>query len=323
MGILERIYSVSPNPLQTVFLNAKALELYFERYGKKFRELIDQFDRNQWLSLAEIEAYQNEQLRRLILHAYGSVPYYAELMRSLKLRPHDFQTQADLHKLPVLTRSDVKKNQVRLLSTTYPRWLLRHGHTSGTTGSPLDFYYDIQICVAHHVADWRQKRWAGLDYHEPYASLQGRVIVPIKQQNPPFWRKNYINNQLFLSSFHLTEKNLPAYFQKLADDGIQFLEGYPSTVFILATFLTERKETFPLKAVLTSSETLVDHQRQTIERAFACKVFDFYGMAERAVYATECDQHVGRHLNLDYGIAEFLGDDGAPVSPGQLGKWPP
>src|ERR687892_1845783 len=151
---LETIYQKSPLILQTLFLNAKALELYFERYGRKFWKLFEEFDRNQWLSKTQLEGYQNEKLRLLIRHVYAAVPYYKDLMRDRKLTPSDFKTRSDLQKLPVLKKDDVKKNATRLMSTKYPKLLLRHGHTSGTTGSPLDFYYDIKTCVVHHVVDW-------------------------------------------------------------------------------------------------------------------------------------------------------------------------
>src|SRR5262249_31371149 len=174
-----------------------------ERYGRKFWKVFNEFERNQWLSSAELQTYQDEKLQLLINHAYKTVPYYSELMRTHMLVPSDIKTRADLAKLPILRKEDVRKHFTRLLSTAYPKFLLRHGHTSGTTGSPLDFCYDIKTCVVHHVADWRLKYGVGLHYGDPYASLQGRVIVPIQQQKPPFWRYNYVNNQLFLSSFHL------------------------------------------------------------------------------------------------------------------------
>ena len=75
-----------------------------------------------------------------------------------------------------------------------------------------------------------------------------------------------------------------------------------------------------MKAVLSSSETLFDYQREAIEKAFQCKMFDFYGMAERAVFATECNYHSGHHLNMDYGITEFVDGDDLPVTPGTLGR---
>lgn len=320
MGFQENIYSHSPAFLQTVLLNVKATELYLERYGKKFRKLFDQFNKNQWLSESELFLLQSSLFQALVQHAYQTVPYYRRKMDELKLKPNDIKTTKDLYKMPLLTKEDIKQNFNSLISTAIPKSKIKQGHTSGTTGTPLDVRYDIQTCVAHHAADWRQKKWAGLEYGQPYASLQGRVIVPLHQTKPPFWRKNYINNQLFLSSFHLKEENLPYYFDKLSKDQIHFIEGYPSTIYILALYLNKSGRKFPMQAVFTSSETLFPIQRQAIEKAFSCKVFDFYGMAERVVYATECDRHEGHHLNMDYGITEFLDSNNRPVEPGCLGK---
>ena len=320
MSIPDSIYNISPVFLQTLLLNAKAIELYMERYGEKFWKIYEEFDKLQWLPEADLIEWQNNKLRKLIRHAYETVPYYHEVMVSAKLVPDDIQTIADLPKLPILTKENIKQNSTRLISTAIKKRAIKHGHTSGTTGSPLDVCYDINTCVIHHVADWRQKNWAGLQYGEKYASLQGRVIVPLKQKTPPFWRSNFINNQLFLSSFHLAAENLPYYFEKLRKDNIQFIEGYPSNIYILAMYLNKFGQTFPLKAILTSSETLFDYQREAITKAFCCKIFDFYGMAERVIFATECDQHTGHHLNMDYGITEFLDSNDCPVSPGRLGR---
>ena len=320
MGYLERIYNNSPIFIQNLILNAKAIELYFERYGRIFWQLFDEFDRNQWKSVSELAQYQNEKLRILIRHSYETVPYYRKIMENKRLKPDDIKSVHDLHKMPILTREDINKHFKQLICPKFKGIFLKHGHTSGTTGSPLDVCYDIKTCVVHHVADWRQKYWAGMKYGDPYASIQGRVIVPIRQKKPPFWRKNHINNQLFLSSFHLKERNIKYYFEKLIRDKIQFIEGYPSTVYILAIYLNKRNKTFPLKAVLTSSETLFDYQREAIEKAFQCRVFDFYGMAERAVFATECDRHEGHHLNSDYGVTEFLASNDEPVALGRIGR---
>ncbi|MBZ5496012.1 MAG: hypothetical protein LAP85_06375 [Acidobacteriia bacterium] len=320
IGMLENLYNHCPVSLQTLLLNVKALELHLERYGSKFQKVYEQFTKNQWMSVADLRSYQNERLKLLISHAYRTVPYYNEQMKRLRLLPADIRSLEDLPKLPVLNRDQTRANLHRLTSTAYPKILLRHGHTSGTTGSPLDIYYDIRTCVVHHAADWRFKSWAGLHYGQPYASLQGRMIVPIRQERPPFWRYNYINHQLFLSAFHLQQDNIACYFDEMSRRNIQFIEGYPSTTYILALYLLKMGSRFPLKAVFTSSETLYGYQREAIEEVFACSVYDSYGMAERVTFATECPSHCGHHLNSDYGITEFLDTNDEPVSPGQLGR---
>lgn len=319
MSPLETVYRAIPRPLQTVALNLKAAQLYFERYGPKFERMAAKFGDCETLPREGWEARQSERLLQLVRHAYDSVPFYRHRFRKMGLRPHDIKGIEDLPKLPIITRDDVREHFDALVSTRYRASRLRRGHTSGTTGSPLNVAYDIPTCVAHHVVDWRQKAWGGLHRGEPYASLQGRVVVPKHTNRPPFWRYNYVNRQLFLSAFHLREDFLPHYVTELRRRGIRFIEGYPSTLYTLAAFLDQRGERLALKAAFTSSETLFDWQRTVIERTFVCRVFDAYGMAERCVYASECDRHHGRHLNEDYGITEFVDTTGHPVARGERG----
>ncbi|MEM2914925.1 MAG: hypothetical protein QXH91_05965, partial [Candidatus Bathyarchaeia archaeon] len=210
--------------------------------------------------------------------------------------PSDIRSLADLPKMPLLTKEDVKKNIDMMISIKYKKRDLIHGHTSGTTGSPLDVFYDKHMVLMNNAVDWRQKAWAGLRLGERYAVILGRIVVPIYQRRPPFWRMNYIHNQLWLSAFHMSDENMVYYVEKLEKFAPKVIEGYPSTLYILASYLNRKGKTLPLKAVLTSSETLFSYQKEEIERAFQCRIFDFYGLAERVVFATECSAHDGKHL---------------------------
>jgi phenylacetate-CoA ligase len=149
--------------------------------------------------------------------------------------------------------------------------------------------------------------------------LRGNIIVPLTQKDPPFSRLNSVHNQLLLSNFHLTTDNLPSYFEALREHGSCALDGYPSSVYVLAKVLLNRGERLPLRAVLTSSETLFDFQRAAIEEAFECRIFDYFGAAERVIFAVECDSHEGHHLCEEYGITEVLDAQHCPVSAGSEG----
>ena len=106
--------------------------------------------------------------------------------------------------------------------------------------------------------------------------MRGNVIVPLTQTKPPFWRHNRSLNQLLMSSFHLTPDNLASYYEALREFRPRVIDGYPSSLYVLAKVLLNRGERLPLKAAITSSETLYDFQREAIERAFECRVFDYY-----------------------------------------------
>lgn len=320
MGLNAFIYNSLGHQSRTFLLNAYALSLNVERYGDKFTRLLSDFIFNENMSLGELREYQRERLKLLIRHVYDHVPYYHETMKTLKLQPSDITDLNDIVKLPVLTRDDLKINYKRLKADNIPWYKIRHGHTSGTTGSPLAFLWDTNVCVAHHAADWRQKKWAGLEFGDKFISLQGRQIVPRTQTKPPFWVMNKVHNQLFMSSFHLSDDYLKYYVDKIAEFNPVAIEGYPSSLYILARFMENNGITIQVPAVLSSSETLLPFQREIIEKAFNCEVFDFYGMAERVVYGSECQKHKGKHLNMDYGLTEIVDSKNIPTGQGCHGS---
>ena len=318
--LLNTLYQKSPAFLQNIGVSFYGLMLYRREYGKQLNELLEEFEQHAWYSPDALRAYQDEHLGILIKHCFANVPYYRQVMKERKLTPSDIRSSTDLVKLPILKRDDVRAHASSLIATNAKRSSLILGHTSGTTGSPLEFYYDKSVCLAKNAVDCRQKHIAGVRLGDPVAYFLGRMVVPIDRTKPPFWRHNWILNHLFCSSFHLSQKNLAAYVDQLRTFAPKAIEGYPSTIYVLASLLLSNNQTLPVKAVFTSSEPLQQHQREVIERAFETTVFDYYGMAERVVFATECEQHSGKHVNSDFGVVEILGINAEPSAIGELGR---
>ncbi len=98
-----------------------------------------------------------------------------------------------------------------------------------------------------------------------------------------------------------------------------YLYGYASSCEALARHALERGcGDLKFRTVLTSSETLFEHQRTVIEKAFGCRVHDSYGSAEMVALVTECDR--GRlHVSPEVGVVEVL-RDGRPVGNGEAGE---
>ncbi len=315
------LYRVAPVWAQNLMLSGFGSLLERERYGGRFREYQEHLAQTEWMSREELGAMQDAQLRDLVAHAYENVPYYRRRFDELKLKPSDIRGRVDLPKIPLLTRADIKTRFDELVSRNIPRRKVKMGHTSGTTGTPLTVGYDHEcIWMTYAVFD-RHYRWTGTVQGEERAAIaRGNVIVPLAQREPPFWRFNRGMNQLLLSSFHLSKANLPAYVEALREFQPVVLDGYPSTLYVLAKYLQSRGEKFPLRAAITSSETLYDFQRAVIEDSFACRVFDYYALAERAVFSGECDHHRGHHVSMEYSIAEATDEAGLPVAPGSIGR---
>jgi phenylacetate-CoA ligase len=320
---LSAIYGAAPVWMQNALLNSFSAKLEKERYGGRYPEYVELLSRTEWLSKAELETYQDERLRAIVASAYANVPYYRRVFDERKLTPADIRGRADLPKLPLLTRDHIRRHFDELRSRRVVPGSFRTGHTSGTTGTPLTVGYDLEtIWMTYAVFD-RHYRWAGCKFGRGgnrVAVARGNVVVPLSQKRAPYWRFNNVQNQLLLSAFHMSKATLPDYFGELGKFKPDVLDGYPSTLYILAKFLQSQGRKFPLRAAITSSETLYDFQRQVIEDSFECKVFDYYALAERVAFAHECDRHEGHHLAMEYAHTEIVDGDGNPVPAGSTGK---
>lgn len=318
--VVTQLYGRLPVPFQDLAVSFYGLRLRHREYGRKFDRLQEQFERQQWFSLSEMEAYQNEHLRSIVAHAYHTVPFYKTHFDSHNLHPSDIKSIVDIEKIPVLDSEVLVKHGNELISTRAGRCDRIVGHTSGTTGYSKSIIYDRRVCLIKNVVDWRLKALANIDVGESIAHFMGQSVVSIEQRSPPFWRLNKALNHLFFSAFHFSPKWYDSYIDALQDYGVIAIDGYPSTASMFGEALLARNRSHQLKAAFVSSEMLLPYQRKSIEQAFKCPVFDYYGMAERAVFATECELHRGLHLNSDFGVCELVDEYDRPVAPGSSGR---
>jgi phenylacetate-CoA ligase len=316
---LETLYRRLPSWMQSLSLNAYALRVHHHRYGPRLRREIEAARERETWPLHRLREYQDERLRSIVRAAWEGSSFYRDRWRALGIDPGEIRGVDDVTTLPLLTKEDVRAHEPEMMTAGGPRRSWVHGHTSGTTGTPLGVWYDRRTCVVTNAMDLRQKAWGGMRRGDWLGLFLGRVIVSPERDRPPFWQANHVQKQVWFSSFHLGEENLPHYVREIRRRKLRFLEGYPSTLFILARYLQTRGETLPMQAAFTSSETLHETQRHAIETALEAPIFDFYGHAERTVFATECEVHHAKHLAEDFGYVEVVDAAGDPVPDGEAG----
>ena len=298
---------MSPLFVQNAVVSAYGAGARLVRNGRLFRRFLDELMDSQWYSEDEFAELQREKLTFLIRHCYETVPYYREVMRERNLTPDDVRAPEDLPKLPLLTKEAVRTRARELTSERPIGGRARPSASSGTTGTPLVTIRDARSIAFEQASIWRHWRIVGLPMWYRRATLRGHPVVPAAQTDPPFWRVNRPENQLVMSAFHLSRKTAPAFVEALRRFRPRALEALPSAVFFLAQEMLALGETVKLDCVLTGSEPVYPSHRKVIEEAFACELFDFYGLSERASFAFECPEHTGLHLSPEYGVTEFVG----------------
>lgn len=314
------IYSHLPARLRDLAATWYGIKTYPTRHGPHFHEYLAHLKQNERLPDEELEKIQLRKLKLLVRHACDNVPYYRDLFRGQDLDPGDIGSLADLARIPLLSKESVRTNQVGLLTEGARRDRMVCVHTSGTTGKPLDLFQSRDLFQEEYAFWWFHRSWAGIGLGDRMATIAGHPVAPPEQDRPPFWVRNYRENQMLFSSYHLSRQNLGYYCRALEDFQPKLIHGYPSSIYLVALHLNDKGiETVRPKGVFTSSETLLEHQRAEIERAFGCRAFSYYGNAERAGYIGECEEG-NLHALAEHSIVEFVGEDGEPVVPGQQGR---
>ena len=95
----------------------------------------------------EIKKHQSACLVEQVQHVWDNVPYYRKKMEDAGVTPQDIHGVEDLHKLPFVTKDDLRE--------AYPYGLLakpledcvRIQSTSGTTGRRVVAFYTRCVCV--------------------------------------------------------------------------------------------------------------------------------------------------------------------------------
>jgi phenylacetate-CoA ligase len=290
------------------------------RYGPVYGQMRALLQKTRHLSREELEALTNRMLQRAIADAYAHVPFYRSAMKERGVEPRHIRRRRDLRLLPLVDKTLVRESGAALRSEIHGAGQRIYVTTGGSTGEPVGFDLQAGVCRPKEAA-MLDHAWSLVGYRrsDRSAIVRGSVLnrEGICDEDP-------IKRSLVLSSYHLSDQYLPRMITALRRFQPRYLQAYPSSAEILARHLraTGQPPIQDLRALLLSSETLRPDQRQLLQEAFRCRVFSWYGHAERVVFAAECEAGSGYHIYPEYGIFELVDEHGEvlPWEPGVRGE---
>lgn len=319
-GFLEKLYNSAPFWAQNCICSLYGVKLYRERYSTPWSRYYSDLLYSEGLGEDALVEFQKNKFVELLKSAKRDVGYYRDVLPAI-FQQGDSSLQELSASVPVLEKDVFRTNLSSFLSQNYDTKKLVKVNTSGTTGTPMTIYLTPQARKMNYAFFARSKRWAGIDGFERSITFAGRLIVPQEQHRPPYWRTNYFFRNTLFSSYHISSETVPLYIGEIRHIQPYFIDAYPSSLYPLAQYiLAEGITSVRPKAIITSAETLLEHQRDVIERAFGCKIYDQYGSAEQVVFACQCE-HGSYHLNPEFGYLEVVDKHNGPVGFGELGEF--
>ena len=272
------------------------------------------------MSREEMKALQSWKLLRQVRHVWENVPYYRRKMEVRGLKPSDIQSIDDLHKLPFLSKADLRD--------AYPYGLLgkplnecvRIQSTSGTTGKRVVAFYtqnDVDMwenCVARAIvaAGGTDKDVCQVAYG--YGLFTGGSGL------------HGGSHKVGCLTLPMSSGNTERQIQFMQDLGATILCCTPSYAAYIGETIKEMgisPDSLKLKAGIFGAEPWTEEMRREIEKSLGIKAFDIYGLTELSGpgVAFECEAQKGMHINEDHFIAEIINPETGEVLPeGEKGE---
>ena len=271
-------------------------------------------------SREEIVALQNERLVKQVKHVWDNVAYYRKKMEEKGVTPDDIKSIDDLHKLPFLTKSDLREAYPYGLMGKPLKDCVRIQSTSGTTGKRVVAFYtqhDIDLwedCCARAImaAGGTDEDVCQVSYG--YGLFTGGPGL------------NGGSHKVGCLTIPTSSGNTERQIMFIQDLQATILCCTPSYAAYIGETMKEMGLTpdqIPLKAGIFGAEAWSEEMRQDIQNTLGIKAYDIYGLTELSGpgVSFECSAQTGMHINEDHFIAEIIDPDTGEVLPeGEQGE---
>jgi len=265
-------------------------------------------------SREQILAWQNERLVKQVKHVWDNVPYYRKKMEEKGVTPDDIKSVDDLHKLPFVTKADLRDAYPYGLMGKPLSECVRIQSTSGTTGKRVVAFY-----TQHDIDLWED--------------CCARAIVAVGGTKDDVCQVSY-GYGLFTGGPGLNGGSHKVGCLTIPTSSgnterqIMFIQDLKSTILCCtpsyAAYIGETMkemgltpDQIPLKAGIFGAEAWSEEMRQDIQNTLGIKAYDIYGLTELSGpgVSFECSEQSGMHINEDHFIAEIIDPETGEVLP--------
>ena len=261
----------------------------------------------------KIRELQDERLVKQVKHVWDNVPYYRKKMEEKGVTPDDIKGVDDLHKLPFLSKADLRDAYPYGLLAAPLKDCVRIQSTSGTTGRRVVAFYtqhDIDLwedCCARAIVAAGGTNEDVVQIAYGYGLFTGGAGL------------HGGSHKVGSLTLPMSSGNTDRQLQFMIDLQSTILCCTPSYAAYLAESIHERglRDKIKLTAGIFGAEAWSEKMRQEIQNQLGIKAYDIYGLTEISGpgVAFECSDQKGMHINEDHFIAEIIDPDTGEVLP--------
>lgn len=271
------------------------------------------------MPVEEIQALQSERLVEQVKYVYEHIKWYHDKMDEAGVSPLDVHGIEDLHKLPFITKDDLRDEYPYGFLGVPLEDCVRIQSTSGTTGRRVVAFYtqeDVDVweeCCARAIVAVGGDKGDVCHVCYGYGLFTGGPGL------------NGGSHKVGCLTLPMSSGNTERQLQFMQDLGSTIICCTPSYAANLGEAIREMgvKDKIKLKAGIFGAEPWTEEMRHNIEDLLGIKAYDIYGLTEISGpgVSFECEEQKGMHIQEDHFIPEIINPETGEVLPeGEMGE---
>ncbi len=290
-------------------------------------------DRNMWnpivetMPLEDLRKLQLHKFKRIFTYAYEKSPFYRRKFDQAGIKPEDIKTYDDIRRVPFTEKQETRQAQENkepfpfgeLLTVPVDEVTAYH-QTSGTTGVPVRYADTWQDW------EWFSEVWAYAMYSRGFNKTD-RIYLPFPYHLfIAFWGAHYaaekIGAMVIAGGTAPTEERVKE-MHELKCTTVACTPTYALSLADTAKKIgIDPVKDMAINKIFCAGEpgASIPATKKRIEDAWGAKVYDIHGATEAPLWAFECKEQRGLHINEAMDLVEILNPETyEPVGPGEIG----
>jgi phenylacetate-CoA ligase len=249
-----------------------------------------------------------------IVQVFNSVvkitPYYKKRYSPIK------SLDEFTNNINFIDKETVVNQKEEFVSETINRNRYIEAATGGTTGKPLVILmpknrYVVELSTIHNL--WNNYGWK---YHK--RGVLRNHKLPLNK----IYKINPFTKEIIFDGFRMDESYAKKVHSILKKKNIKYIQAYPSSAFLFCKLCKDLNLDLSfIKAIFTSSEPVLDFQKNLILTQLGINLYNFYGHTEKLILGGYCACSKNIRFEPTYGFTELINKEGKQITTkGEIGE---
>ena len=210
--------------------------LFLEKSGSPKLAYWRTLEKTQYYSRQQLEEIQWQRLQNIWKFVWKHNNFYKKRFTDAGLTEQSLKSPADIAKLPLLTKKDIRLNTASMISDGFCKEKLIHFKTGGSTGKAIDVYMTEECSELRNACARRHDRWTGWEPGEPIGAAWGNPKLP-KTVKEKLIDTPLVQPYIYLDTMAVSGASVQEFAHAWSQVQPTLLYGHAHSLFVLAQYI--------------------------------------------------------------------------------------